>query len=216
MTTYLYLHGFASSPQSKKAQYLYDCFAEVGINLDIIDLNAGDFSRLTLTRQIEQTLSAFPADDNLVTIIGSSFGGLTAAWLGEKYHKVRNIILLAPAFGFPKNWLSKLGEEKIKQWQESGSLPVYHYGEEQELLLHYNFLTDIEQYDESQLTRVVPTLILHGKNDEIIPIEASRNYVRKHPWVKLIELESDHSLTDALPEIWQVIYSEISSSSCEV
>ncbi len=212
MTKYIYLHGFASSPQSQKAQYLRDRFAEININLDIIDLNAGNFSELTLTRQIEQTKSAFPADDSPVTIIGSSFGGLTAAWLGEKYpSRVKNLILLAPAFGFPYNWLSRLGEETIKKWQESGYLSVYHYGEKREIPLKYQFLTDIKQYDEFELTRDLPTLILHGKNDDVIPIEASRNYIRQRSHVKLIELESDHTLADVMPEIWQAIYAEVSS-----
>lgn len=213
MTKYIYLHGFASSPQSKKAQYLRDRFGEININLDIIDLNAGNFSELTLTRQIEQTKSAFPRDDSPVTIIGSSFGGLTAAWLAEKYPRVQRLILLAPAFGFPNSWLTKLGEDKIEQWQKSGYLSVYHYGEKREIPLNYQFLTDIQQYDESKLTRVVPTLILHGKKDDVIPIEASRNYVRQHPGVKLIELESDHTLTDVMREIWQAIQKEISSIS---
>ena len=209
MTTYIYLHGFASSPQSQKAQYLRDRFTEIGINLNIIDLNAGDFSHLTLTRQIEQTRSTFPVDNSPVTIIGSSFGGLTAAWLGEKYPQVQRLILLAPAFGFLNHWLPKLGETQIKQWQESGYLSVYHYGEKQELPLHYQFMTDIKQYDESQLKRVLPTLILHGQNDDVIPIEASRNYIRQHPWAKLIELESDHTLTNVMSEIWQETYAEI-------
>ena len=209
MTTYIYLHGFASSPQSNKAQYLSDRFTEIGIKLNIIDLNAGDFSHLTLTRQIEQTKSAFPEDDSPVTIIGSSFGGLTAAWLGEKYTQVQRLILLAPAFGFLNHWLPKLGEEQLKQWQESGYLSVYHYGEKRELPLHYQFITDFKQYDESQLKRVLPTLILHGKNDDVIPIEASRNYIRQHSWAKLIELESDHTLANVMSEIWQAIYTEI-------
>ncbi|MGK7953305.1 MAG: YqiA/YcfP family alpha/beta fold hydrolase [Xenococcaceae cyanobacterium] len=214
MTKYIYLHGFASSPQSQKAQYLRDRFAEININLDIIDLNAGNFSALTLTRQIEQTKSAFPADNSPVTIIGSSFGGLTAAWLAEKYpSRVKNLILLAPAFGFPYNWLSRLGKETIKKWQESGYLSVYHYGEKREIPLKYQFLTDIKQYDEYQLTRDLPTLILHGKNDDVIPIEASRNYIRQRSHVKLIELESDHTLADVMPEIWQAIYLEIGVAS---
>ena len=205
MTTYLYLHGFASSPQSQKAQYLRACFTEIGINLNIIDLNAGDFSQLTLTRQIEQTKSAFPADGSPVTIIGSSFGGLTAAWLGEKYSQVQNLILLAPAFGFLNHWLPKLGRKQMQQWQESGYLSVYHYGEKREMPLSYQFVNDIKQYDESQLKRVLPTLILHGKNDDVIPIEASRNYIRNRPWAKLIELKSDHTLGNVMPEIWQEI-----------
>lgn len=210
MATYIYLHGFASSPQSKKAQYLRDRFAEIGINLNIIDLNAGDFSNLTLTRQIEQTQSFFLNDDSPITIIGSSFGGLTAAWLGERYLQVQKLILLAPAFDFLSHWLPKLGKKPIQQWHKSGYISVYHYGEKQELPLHYQFITDIKQYEESQLKRVVPTLILHGKNDDVIPIQASRNYMEQHPWVKLIELESDHTLTNVMPEIWKIIFGEIS------
>ncbi|MDJ0637010.1 MAG: YqiA/YcfP family alpha/beta fold hydrolase [Xenococcaceae cyanobacterium MO_188.B29] len=213
MTTYIYLHGFASSPRSNKAQYLRDRFTEIGINLKIIDLNAGDFSHLTLTRQIEQTRSAFPPDNSSVTIIGSSFGGLTAAWLGEKYSQVQRLILLAPAFGFLSHWLPKLGEVQVQQWQKSGYLSVYHYGEKRELPLHYQFIADAQQYNESHLKRLLPTLILHGQNDEVIPIEASRNYINQHPWTKLIELESDHALADVMPKIWQAIYAEILPSN---
>ena len=202
---YIYLHGFASSPQSHKAQYLGDRFTEIGLHLHILDLNAGDFSHLTLTRQIEQTVSAFSVADTPVTIIGSSFGGLTAAWLGEKYPQVQRLILLAPAFGFLDHWLPKLGEAQVKQWQHSGYLSVYHYGCNQQIPLHYQFVTDAQQYNESKLNKALPTVILHGKNDDIIPVEASRNYIRQHPWARLIELESDHNLTNVMPKIWQEI-----------
>ncbi|MCS6812403.1 MAG: esterase, partial [Cyanobacteria bacterium] len=50
----IYLHGFASSPNSTKARYLADCFAQAGLPLTVPDLNQGDFSHLTLTRQIQQ------------------------------------------------------------------------------------------------------------------------------------------------------------------
>ena len=53
MTAYIYLHGFASSPQSSKAIYLRDRFAEINLNLEVLDLNQGDFTHLTLTRQIQ-------------------------------------------------------------------------------------------------------------------------------------------------------------------
>jgi hypothetical protein len=104
---YIYLHGFASSPQSSKAQYLRDRFSQWGLNLNILDLNGGDFSRLTLTRQIQQTQAIFPPAHIPVTVIGSSFGGLTAAWLAEKCPQIQRLILLAPAFGFLEHWLPK-------------------------------------------------------------------------------------------------------------
>jgi pimeloyl-ACP methyl ester carboxylesterase len=202
---YIYLHGFASSPQSYKAQYLGDRFKEAQINLQIPNLNQSDFSHLTLSRQIEQVKTIFPGDREPVTIIGSSFGGLTAAWLGEKYSQVERLILLAPAFNFSEHWLSKLGEEVIQKWQQSEYFSVYHYGEKRSLPLHYQFVVDCDRYPESELKRSIPTLIFHGIYDDIIPIQASQNYARDRPWVELIELDSDHTLGEVTPEIWQKI-----------
>ncbi|VXD23797.1 conserved hypothetical protein [Planktothrix serta PCC 8927] len=204
-TTYIYLHGFASSPSSTKAQYLRDRFASLQINLNIPNLNQGDFSHLTLTRQLQQIETEFSPNASPVVVIGSSFGGLTAAWLAEKKFPIDRLILLAPAFNFSSEWLLKLGPEKLKQWQSEGYLSVYHYAEKQNLPLHYQFLEDLYQYPDQQLQRQIPTLIIHGIQDEVIPIQASRNYAATRPWVKLIELNSDHSLDNVLGEIWQEI-----------
>ena len=161
-----------------------------------------DFSHLTLTKQIKQVANCFEVNHKQnIRIIGSSFGGLTAAWLGEKYSQIDSIILLAPAFNFKNHWLVNLTTETLQQWQEKGYLPVYHYGENRELPLHYQFLTDLSHYEQKKLKQSIPTLILHGINDEVISIHASRQYTKNRPWVKLIELESDHSLTDVMPII---------------
>lgn len=202
---FIYLHGFASSPKSAKAVYLRDCFAACNIALEIPDLNQGDFSHLTIARQINQVESLFPSDGTPVTLIGSSLGGLTSAWLGQRHPQVQRLVLLAPAFGFLSHWLSKLGDEQIHQWQTSGYLSVDHYGEMRSLPLHYQFVEDARHYPETQLTRPLPTLILHGQQDEVIPITASREYASLRPWVQLIELESDHGLMDVMPKIWDAI-----------
>ncbi|MDI9639278.1 YqiA/YcfP family alpha/beta fold hydrolase [Geitlerinema splendidum] len=206
MVHYLYLHGFASSPQSAKAQDLGDRFSRLNLSLNIPDLNQGDFSHLTLTRQIQQVSALFPPGE-AVRLIGSSFGGLTSAWLGEKYPQVERLVLLAPAFGFLEHWLPQIGEVQLRQWQQENYQAVYHYGEKRSLPLHYGFISDVRQYCELQLTRPVPTLILHGIEDRVIPIQASRDYQRDRPWVQLVELDSDHSLGNVLPEIGLAIQS---------
>ncbi|HIK31615.1 MAG TPA: alpha/beta fold hydrolase [Oscillatoriales cyanobacterium M4454_W2019_049] len=203
MTQYLYLHGFASSPNSTKARYFGDRFGEIGIELQVLDLNDGDFSHLTLTRQLQQ--AARYIDATPTTIIGSSFGGLTAAWLAEQYPAVTRLILLAPAFEFLSHWLPKLGEAQLQQWRDSGWLGVYHFGEGKVLPLHYSFVTDCQQYDETRLQRSVKTLILHGRHDEVIPVAASRQYAQSRPWVRSIELDSDHALGNVLEESWERI-----------
>src|SRR5579883_1194486 len=202
---YIYLHGFASSPKSTKAQYIKERFAEVQIKLKIPDLNAGDFLNLTITRQLTQVATQMSCDSRPVTLIGSSLGGLISAHVGQQLQQVQRLILLAPAFGFLSHWLSQIGDQQLQRWQKEQSLAVYHYGEEAYLPLSYRFVTDAARYQENLLQRPIPTLIIHGHNDEVIPIQASRDFAKSRPWVELIELDSDHTLTDALFTIWQKI-----------
>ena len=200
---YIYLHGFASSPDSAKARFIRDRFVEKQISLSVPDLNQNNFSELTLTRQIRQVSQEF--SDVPVTLIGSSLGGLTAAWLGEKYPQIERLVLLAPAFGFLSHYLTRLGPEAVQHWQESGFLSVYHYSEKRSLPLSYQFVLDSQNHSDHALRRSIPTLILHGQQDEVIPLTASREYAQSRSWVELIELDSDHGLGDALPEIWSKI-----------
>ncbi|NJL64424.1 MAG: alpha/beta fold hydrolase [Methylacidiphilales bacterium] len=202
---YIYLHGFASSPNSVKSQEIQSYFAKLQIAIAIPDLNAGDFSHLTITRQYKQVISLFPSNQTPVTLIGSSLGGLTSAHIAENCPQVQCLVLLAPAFGFLSHWLPKLGEEKIQQWQQEKYLNVYHYREKAELPLHYDFIPDAAQYTEEKLQRPIPTLIFHGIHDEVIPISASREFARQRSWVELIELESDHALGNVIDEIEQEI-----------
>jgi hypothetical protein len=84
-------------------------------------------------------------------------------------------------------------------------MPFYHYGAQQQLPLSYEFVEDLHQYQEEQLTRPLPTLILHGCQDQVIPVTASRQYAAHRAWVQLVELDSDHTLGNVLEQIWQSI-----------
>lgn len=215
-SSYIYLHGFASSPDSAKAKYFRARCHSLGIDLKTPDLNQNDFSNLTLTRQLQQIETEFFQTESSesvekvknvgeVTIIGSSFGGLTAAWLAQRQLSVKQIVLLAPAFQFLSHWLPLLGQQQLEKWQSQNYLPVYHYGEQGYLPLSYQFVAEMAQYPEEKLMRSVPTLIMHGKHDTIIPIQASRSFAADRPWVQLIELEDDHSLGNVLGEIWEAM-----------
>lgn len=204
---YLYLHGFASSPRSAKAQFLKRQFESRGETLHLLDLNQADFAQLTLTRQIEQALDWVAGRDR-VTLIGSSFGGLTATWMAQQpavQPQIDRLVLLAPAFQFLQQWLPRLGPDTLANWSQTGWLSVYHYGMATQVPLAYGFVTDAERYDERQLNAAIPTLILHGQRDDVISIQASRDYASDRPWVQLIELDSDHSLGDVQPAIWEAV-----------
>jgi len=205
MVSFIYLHGFASSPNSRKAQVLRDRFTALNIPLQCPDLNANDFSRLTLSRQLAQVEALFPPVPEPVILIGSSFGGLTAAWLGDRHPQIERLVLLAPAFGFLNHWLPRLGDAALKQWRDTGYYSVYHYRDEAQVPLHYDFIADNQRYDDALLQRPIPTLILHGRHDDVIPLSASQAYATTRPWVTLIDLDSDHALSNVDDEIWKAI-----------
>jgi uncharacterized protein len=202
---YIYLHGFSSGPGSTKAIYMQKCFANIGIDLLVPDLNQGDFTHLTVTRQIEQVVDLFPKNGEPVTLIGSSLGGWISAIIAQDRPQVERLILLAPAFDFLHHWLPKIGDLQLSSWQNTGYLSIYHHALKDVSPLHYNFLLDARKYPLAAIDRCLPTLIIHGLNDDVIPISASRDFVRTRPWVELLELESDHQLTDAIDGIWQEI-----------
>ena len=202
MGDYIYLHGFASGPQSYKGQWLRSQFQTQGIELQLIDLNQEDFAHLTLTRQINQVITHLQRP---TTLIGSSLGGLTAAWVAQQSPHIQQLILLAPAFQFLDQWLPRLGPEQLQHWKTSGWLSVYHYGWQRQERLHYQFLTDAQAYDDSQLTKSIPTLIFHGNRDDVITIEASQHHIAHRPWITLYSLDTDHGMADAMEVTWPAI-----------
>lgn len=204
MVKWFYLHGLASSPQSRKAQVLSDRLQKQGQVLHRVDLNEGGFSNLTVSRQIRQ-VSALMAQEDRVALIGSSLGGLTAAWVAQESLIVERLLLLAPAFGFPDCWLTAA---ELQDWQTSGHRLIYHYGQGRSLPLTYHFVEDARTWSPHRLTRPVPTTIIHGRQDEVIPIQSSRDYAKTRSWVELIEVDSDHALGQLHPRVWQEVIGE--------
>jgi uncharacterized protein len=195
---FVYLHGFASGPQSRKAQAFRAALVAVGIPLEIPQLDEGDFEYLTITRQlhlIERTFSGEPC-----RLIGSSMGGYLAALYAAAHPEVDRLVLLAPAFGFAARWRDLQSPEVISRWQETGWLEVFHYGASQHRRVHYGLLEDASNFPG------VPdfhqkALIFHGVNDSVVPIGFSREFAASHTHARLREMQSDHELLDVLDVI---------------
>jgi hypothetical protein len=117
MSRFVYLHGFASSPSSRKARFFEQRFRELGISLEIPDLAEGNFRSLTLTAQLN--VIARVCGGGSVSLIGSSMGGYLAALYGARHAEVQKLVLLAPAFSFASRWPETLGEQAIEQWKRT-------------------------------------------------------------------------------------------------
>jgi uncharacterized protein len=205
----LYLHGFASSPLSRKATFLAARLRRLGFSVDIPALDEGDFERLTITRQLEFVRPSI--EKGRLSVIGSSLGGYLAALLAARYSNIDRLVLLAPAFGFHRLWIHELGPERLADWREQDALNIYHYGAGREVPLRYDLMRDAEQYppfpDFQQ-----PALILHGENDHVVPIELSEDFLAAHPNCRLRRFPSGHELTDVLEDMGPPIESFLSAA----
>jgi hypothetical protein len=201
--TILLLHGFASSGQSTKAQYFREKFKALPqVEFHAIDFNPTpkDFEYVTTTGLINR-LRQYVLDHHLenVSIIGSSYGGLVGLHYAHRFGGVEKMLLLAPGLV----WLSGgLSEEELEHWEKAGSEPVSHYAFEKEIPLRYDLHVDGLRYLEP-IPPATPITIIHGRNDNVVPIDHSRKYAANFPdMVHLIEVDADHDLNDRLEFVW--------------
>jgi predicted esterase YcpF (UPF0227 family) len=200
---YLYLHGFASSPQSTKARYMQQKFAELGLTLHVPDLNLTDFSTVTLSEQLDYLDRTYLHNNEPIVVLGSSLGGFLALQLAAKSLLVQKLILLAPAFGFSHRIAKALGEENVTKWQQDGIREFYHYGLKRNVNLQFQFFVDAQKYSEENLTRSLPMLIFHGIHDEVVPASLSEEFAKRRSQVTLKLRNDDHALGKDLDSIWQ-------------
>ena len=123
---------------------------------------------------------------------------LAALYASRHAAQIQELLLLAPAFQFPRRWQERYSPEG---WKREGFLPVFHYGEGRERRLGYQFVEDAAQYeDEPEFPQ--PALILHGVQDSVVPAEISRVYAARRPNARLVLFESGHELTNVLEPMW--------------
>jgi uncharacterized protein len=196
----IYLHGFASSPHSRKARFFAEKLNSAGFEVEIPDLAAGDFRHLTVSGQLHLVgglLNKGPA-----VLMGSSLGGYLAALSAARNSQVQKVILLAPAFGFYDLWKAEMGEENFQIWRENGTISIFHYGEGKEMPLAFDLMEDASKYEGFPDVRQ-PALIFHGLDDSVVPIARSRQYATGRENIHLLEFRSSHELTDVLKDMWR-------------
>ena len=164
-------------------------------DVEIPDLAESDFQHLTITRQlavIDRAVRGQPA-----SLIGSSMGGYLAALYAAAHREIDRVVLLAPAFGFPRRWPERLGAEKIADWRRTGWMDVYHYGQARNVPLAVDLLEDGARYSDFP-GFPQPALIFHGAHDDVVPAAFSTEFASAHPNAHLEILNSGHELTDVL------------------
>jgi uncharacterized protein len=198
---FLYLHGFASGPGSTKAQYFRTQLAAVGVELRIPDL-APDFTNLTISSQLALVEAQLSVSTPAV-LLGSSLGAYVAALVAARHPtRVAGLVLMAPAVGFAARWEARVGAEVMARWRATGTTNVYHYGRRREEPLAIGLLDDAYTYP-AEPDPTCPTLILAGRHDEAVPLDAVTHFAHARPGREMISFDAGHELTEVLPALWQ-------------
>jgi uncharacterized protein len=213
---FVYLHGFASSSNAYKGTMLREAFASHGYHLHTPDLNCPSFERMTYSAILDELSRLHRSHPGPWFMIGSSMGGyLTARWAELYPSHVDRMVLLCPAFDLPGRWEVDYGRELIDNWEQNGFVPIPEENGEAKKLA-WDFIEDARKHPTHPNPKL-PTLIIHGSQDEVVPIESSRSYVQNRAWTSLVEVDDDHGLALSIPRIESEVFSffELNTSYSE-
>ena len=192
----LYLHGFASGPDSQKGRAFEAHLDDYEVHR--LDLRIVDRNRLRVSQMI--ALSEREAREHAPLVIcGSSLGGFVAAHVALRVPIV-GAVLMAPAYGLIERWRDKLGPARMEAWRGGEPLVAEDHAGGPPLRVDYGFFEDATTLDPWP-TPSCPLLIFHGRSDDVVPIEGSRELCERACDARLVELDDGHSLVDSLPRI---------------
>ena len=198
--TAIYLHGFASSPESSKAIRIADALRQLGVTTYIPDLNQPSFRALTVTRMIEQVRAVMKAP---VVLIGSSLGAFVALHAAAADQRVKGLVLMAPALDFGADENDRIGTVSIADWRATGSCQVFHYAWNRPETLDFALYEDASRYDAFALDLRIPALVFQGSRDTVVDPATVRRWAAGRQDVTLEMLDDDHQLQASIDRICQ-------------
>lgn len=205
----VYLHGFASSPRSSKARFFGERAASAGWAFECPDLNQPDFTALTVTRMIGQADEAVArCDDGPVALVGSSLGAFVAIHAAARRAArgrrapVDRLVLLAPALDLVPSLEEEFGPARMAAWQQTGRLPIFHYGDDAMRELGWTFMPDARTYDSDGADVDLPILIYQGRRDEVVNPAGVERWSATRANVELHMVEDGHQLLAHVESMW--------------
>ena len=198
----LFAHGLWSAPGGSKPTYMKEV---LGWDVVCPDMRRNGWSVSSQALTVRQELESSESFDIL---IGSSFGALAIANAIEGYEGDSRLALLAPALGVYDTLASQIGDQAMEMWREDGVRSFIPPDWEEEVLLPWSFMEDALACGWPVLQH--RTVILHGRGDDVVPVENSYKASRESGTTDLVEVDDGHRLTeslDMLPDLVSMVLS---------
>jgi uncharacterized protein len=196
-------HGFFSSKDSRTFTSFEKLLNEKNISTFRFDFlghgeSEGLFEDITISEAVDDILNAikFLKDlgYNKIGLIGSSFGGISSIMAASKTNELFVLGLKCPVSDYYETTKRKKSEEELIMWKEVG-FDFYIRKDKTALRLNYTFYEDFKNNDAYKAAELIniPTLIVHGNKDQLVPIDQSikTSKIIKNCKLEIIE-NADH------------------------
>ncbi|EDP75747.1 YqiA/YcfP family alpha/beta fold hydrolase [Hydrogenivirga sp. 128-5-R1-1] len=216
---WIHLHGFASNVLGSKIEFARGLFKRTkSFSFYAMDMNYEKHTTTEVLDVLEALVLGFSDRYRHITLCGSSHGAYIAANYVRfrKLGNVKSLLLLAPSFETLALIVKELGEEKVRKWLEGEESLRFMEGE-LEIEVREDFATDIVKngYEIIRGSEVdfpeeppVDIVIVHGRRDEIVPIERTRLFVERVRVKEFIEVDDDHQLSESFGRVLKQLLSE--------
>jgi pimeloyl-ACP methyl ester carboxylesterase len=178
----LFITGFLSKRWGNKSMALADVCRQRNWGFCCFDFRGngeseGAFTDYTLCDWLEDArcVTNMLANSSPLTLIGSSLGGWLAWILGQEFPQVKQLVLLAPAFNMMGKRAQDIPPARRQQWEATGWMPWDDDALHRDFPLSWKWVAESEALWVRRFDplRKVPTCIVHGLQDVVIPPKGS-------------------------------------------
>ncbi len=159
--------------------------------IDFPDLKA--FGENTYTKEVEDLHTVidwtlinhgFPISKNNRTLIGHSRGGGIVSIVAKEHRAITNLITWAGVSDYKSRFLKGA---QLQEWKEKGVYYVVNGRTKQKMPHFYSFYEDFVKNEQRLNIKSVikqlnkPQLIIHGDNDQAVPLSEARSLKKWNP-----------------------------------
>jgi pimeloyl-ACP methyl ester carboxylesterase len=209
---WIHLHGFATNVWGSKIEFARNYFKRTGAySFYAMDMDYEKHTTTEVLDVLEALVLGFSKRYKHITLCGSSHGGYIAANYvkGRSLGNVKSILLLAPSFETLGLIIKELGYGRVKGWLE-GKEKLRFAENDIEIEVREDFATDIIEngYEIIKGEEVlfpkeppVDMVVVHGKKDEVVPVDRTRLFVSRVRVREYIEVDDDHQLSESFGKV---------------
>jgi pimeloyl-ACP methyl ester carboxylesterase len=188
------LHGFSSNKE-KGALFYAEELNKIEVNALRIDLDNQGESDLDfetgacIPNYIKQTESSIAFCNKLgyknISLVGTSFGRLTAFATALTHPEIKRIVLRAPVIDYKENRIWLFGINKLKEFKKKGYIPY----EKNNKIFKISFDLIEKSYPYSMYEHAksvkIPTLIIQGNKDDNVNYISAKKVISYFPNARL-------------------------------